>query len=164
LTLRHFDLGASPLTSANVALGWVGVLDALKTLLETGEPLGPVTIEASAVDDTAWHRQLAVAANGEAWALLGRERLDAADLDELLERAHASAYHWRRAAPPEAPEQARAAWLLARCHTIAGHGDLALHHAERCATLTSADDEDRAILAADLAAEPWFGLPVPASV
>ena len=27
-----------------------------------------------------------------------------------------------------------------------------------------ADDEDRAILLADIAAEPWFGLPVPASV
>jgi hypothetical protein len=26
-----------------------------------------------------------------------------------------------------------------------------------------ADDEDRAILMADLAAEPWFGLPVPAA-
>ena len=45
VTLRHFDLEMSPLTSANVALGWVGVLDSMKTLLETGEPLGNLTLE-----------------------------------------------------------------------------------------------------------------------
>lgn len=44
VTLRHLDLDASPRTSDNVALGWVGVLDSLKTLLETGEPLGDLDL------------------------------------------------------------------------------------------------------------------------
>jgi uncharacterized protein YndB with AHSA1/START domain len=44
LTLRHFDLEQSPLTSNNVAIGWYGVLHSMKTLLETGEPLGDITI------------------------------------------------------------------------------------------------------------------------
>ena len=44
ITLRHLALGDSPLTSDNVAVGWNGVLDSLKTLLETGEPLGDYAI------------------------------------------------------------------------------------------------------------------------
>jgi uncharacterized protein YndB with AHSA1/START domain len=39
VTLRHTGLEGSPRTWANVRLGWVVVLDGMKTLLETGEPL-----------------------------------------------------------------------------------------------------------------------------
>ena len=42
VTLRHLDLARSPGTWANVRLGWVGVLDSMKTLLETGDELGDV--------------------------------------------------------------------------------------------------------------------------
>ena len=38
--VRHYDLGLSPKTWANVADGWEAILDGMKTLLETGEPLG----------------------------------------------------------------------------------------------------------------------------
>ena len=37
--LVHGDLAYSPLTWAHVKDGWVWVIDALKTLLETGRPL-----------------------------------------------------------------------------------------------------------------------------
>lgn len=37
----HGDLGASPITWASVRHGWVWILDALKSLLETGEALPP---------------------------------------------------------------------------------------------------------------------------
>jgi uncharacterized protein YndB with AHSA1/START domain len=39
LTVVHDELEASPKTAENVAGGWSFVLSALKTLLETGEPL-----------------------------------------------------------------------------------------------------------------------------
>ena len=39
VTTIHRDLGLSPITSANVADGWIWVLQSMKTLLETGEPL-----------------------------------------------------------------------------------------------------------------------------
>ena len=40
LTVIHDELDAAPKTAANVAGGWSFVLSGLKTLLETGEPLG----------------------------------------------------------------------------------------------------------------------------
>ena len=40
LTVIHDELEAAPKTAANVAGGWSFVLSGLKTLLETGEPLG----------------------------------------------------------------------------------------------------------------------------
>ncbi len=42
LRLLHGDLAQSPKTWANVEHGWVWILDSLKSLLETGEPLPPV--------------------------------------------------------------------------------------------------------------------------
>ena len=44
--LVHGDLALSPLTWANVEDGWVWVLDALKTVLETGRTLPPITVDA----------------------------------------------------------------------------------------------------------------------
>jgi uncharacterized protein YndB with AHSA1/START domain len=142
VTLRHLDLGLSPLTSANVELGWLVVLDGMKTLVETGEPLGAVDLDAPTVpDDHDQHRRLAATANGEAWELLGKlgdEPASEEEAFELLARAWAAAYHWRRAASPDAPQQARAAWLLSRASVVAGDVDAALRHAERCAQLTAA--------------------------
>jgi uncharacterized protein YndB with AHSA1/START domain len=40
LTVVHDELEAAPKTAANVAGGWSYILSGLKTLLETGEPLG----------------------------------------------------------------------------------------------------------------------------
>ena len=40
LTVIHDELEASPKTAENVARGWSFILSGLKTLLETGEPLG----------------------------------------------------------------------------------------------------------------------------
>ncbi len=137
LTLRHVDLALSPLTSASVALGWDQVLCSMKSLLETGEPLGELEIGPTSPPSTdSTHRRLAAQANGEAWDLLSNDELTSTDLDDLIERACACSYHWRRAAASNAPQQARAAWLLARAYTVAGHADLALHHAERCRLLT----------------------------
>lgn len=140
LTVRHHHLGSSPKTSEHVALGWVSVLDGMKTLLETGEPLGPVALEDPPTHDGAEaHRQAAARANGETWALLAAAGNGAeVDCTQLLERAYTSAYHWRLATGPEAIQQARAEWLLARCHTVAGNKVLAADHARRCAALTEA--------------------------
>jgi hypothetical protein len=46
----HGDLGQSPLTWQNVKDGWVWILDSMKTLLETGNPLPRVRDYEGVVD------------------------------------------------------------------------------------------------------------------
>lgn len=82
-------------------------------------------------------RRLAAAANGAAWEWLTRTDRSDEDDAELLECAYAAAHHWRRATDPGAIERARAAWLLARVHTVCGHTELASKSARRCAELTA---------------------------
>jgi uncharacterized protein YndB with AHSA1/START domain len=203
VTTIHRDLGLSPVTSASVGTGWVWILDSMKSLLETGSALAGSEPDVAAVDtDGDWHRAAGIEANNSAWELLGRDdvaRLSPDEVDDLLGRAYASTYHWRRAARRGPENQARGSWLVSHVHAVLGHGDLALYHADRCAAVVAetglqdfdlayaheararalaclgrldeakgelaaahsvpiADDEDRKILAGDLAAGPWYGL------
>ena len=89
-------------------------------------------------DDGERHRQMAIAANNETWELLERPERSADEVDDLLGRAYAAAYHWRRAARRGPEHVARASWLLSRVHAVLGHGDLALHHADQCAAEVAA--------------------------
>ena len=148
VTLRHGDLALSPMTWANVRLGWVQVVDGLKTLLETGQPMPEVQLPTAPTDPVEiegnWHRAQAVTANNSVWELLDGRSLSPDEADEILHRAYAAAYHWRRATGATAINQARAAWLVSRAHAVLGHGVVALHHADRCAELTrhAADEAD----------------------
>lgn len=78
------------------------------------------------------HRAAAVDANNTTWELLDGRDYTPADVDEMLGRAYAAAYHWSRATGRTAANDARASWLLSRCHAVLGQGDLSLHHADRC--------------------------------
>lgn len=138
VTLRHYDLFASPGVWASVELGWVGVLDSMKTLLETGDELGAVdTGERRPAADVAahWHRAQGVEANNSAWELLDGRQLTDDETDDLLARAYSAAYHWRRASGATPANAARASWLISHVHAVLGHGELALHHADRCAAV-----------------------------
>ena len=138
VTLRHRDLARSPGTWANVRLGWVAVLDGMKTLLETGAELGGVSTPDRPADCDVvadWHRAQGIEANNSAWELLDGRELSAVEADDLMARAYAAAYHWARAAGAGPENTARAAWLLSRVHAVLGHGDLALHHADRCTAI-----------------------------
>lgn len=147
LTTIHRDLASSPVTSASVGGGWAWILQSMKSLLETGEPLagsppedGRDATAVSSVEDASAeaHRRYAITANNSTWELLGRDDLAPDEFDDLLGRAYASTYHWRRAARRAPENAARASWLVSRVHAVLGHGDLALHHAERCMAATSA--------------------------
>ena len=139
VTLRHGDLALSPITWEHVRLGWVEIIDGLKTWLETGTAL-PAVDRADLADPTEvegnWHRAQAITANNSTWELLDGRELDGDAIDDLLQRAYAAAYHWRRAVGGTVINEARASWLLARAHATVGHGEVALHHAERCAAHT----------------------------
>ena len=151
LRLTHSDFGGLSRTWAATAGFWPPVISGLKTLLETGEPLGPVDLpplEGDAVDlDAEWHRDLGIDTNQEVWGLLGRlDRTPAAD-EAMVRAAYASAYHWSRAARRTEANEARAEWMLSHVHAVLGRADMAQHHAQRCLAVVEAaglDDFDLA--------------------
>ena|ERR1700724_2076930 len=110
------------------------------------------------------HRALATQAFNASWSLLERDRTEAEDL-ELLEVAFTSRHHWRQEGGPQ--QIAIADWMVSRCCSELGDGALALRFA--VAALAAAppdarraahvlaeetDDEDRALIEAQLASVP----------
>jgi uncharacterized protein YndB with AHSA1/START domain len=133
LRLEHGDLAGSPLTWADVKDGWEYVLDGLKTVIETGESLPPMTATLPTIDDAAgeWHRAQAMECNNSTWEMIEAERTPAND-EEMLRRAYASTYHWARAVRRGPANEARGAWLLAKVQLLAGQPELSLRYADQC--------------------------------
>jgi uncharacterized protein YndB with AHSA1/START domain len=145
LRVVHGDLARSPITWSHVSDGWVWILHAMKTLLETGEQLPDWTVNvagsaaASAADIAGdWHRAQAIECNNSCWEIIGNDEVTAHDRDELLRRAYASAYHWQRAAGRSPATEARARYMIAKAHLVAGNAELALRSAD--ATLAQCID------------------------
>ena len=136
LRLEHGDLAGSPLTWANVKDGWVYVLDGLKTVIETGESLPPLTAQVTPIDDASgeWHRTQGIECNNSTWEMIEAERTPDND-EEMLRRAYASAYHWARAVRRGPANDARGAWLLAKVQLLVGQPELSLRYADRCMSI-----------------------------
>ena len=81
----------------------------------------------STEEATAWHRRFAVAANNRAWDLSEQTR-NAAEDQEMLDAAHASAWHWQKVGTEL--NRMRATMLLAEVHALLGLGQSALAYAE----------------------------------
>ncbi len=132
--LVHGGLAFSPLTWANVKDGWVWVLDAMKTVLETGREL-PATREdpvSDAPSDGDWHRRQAVETNNAVWELVGAPERSADDDEEMLRRAYAAAFHWQRATGAGPANEARACYMIAKVLLLTGQPDASLRSADRC--------------------------------
>ena len=136
LDVVHGDLARSPLTWATVKDGWVWILDGLKTLLETGQPLPAPTDDGPppVVDDIrgGWHRSQGIECNNSVWELIDKAERTPADDEEMLRRAYGSAYHWQRAKGRGPENEARALWMLSKVHLLAGLPERALHYGEAC--------------------------------
>jgi len=78
-------------------------------------------------DPTTWHRFFAASANNAAWALAELPAI-AVDRRELLDAAHAAAWHWRQAGTRL--NEMRALMLLAQAHAQAGLGETAIAFAD----------------------------------
>jgi uncharacterized protein YndB with AHSA1/START domain len=134
LTLTHGDFGGLSRTWARMAEAWVGIVSGLKTLLETGEPLGPVPETSASLEETdidaEWHRSLGIDAHMEVWALLGRDDRSPADDEAMLRAAYASAYHWSRAARRTEANESRGEWMISHVLAVLDRPDGAQHHAE----------------------------------
>ena len=141
LRLEHGDLAFSPLTWANVKDGWVYVLDGLKTAIETGESLPPLTADLQPIEDSdgEWHRAQGIDCFNATWEMIEAERNPEND-EQMLRRAYASTYHWARAARRVPANDARGAWLLAKVQLLSGQPQLSLRYADRCLDLCKQHD------------------------
>jgi len=79
--------------------------------------------EGSEPEALEWHRQVAMQCNNRAWALSVAQRSPPEDR-EMLDAAHASAWHWARIGTEL--NRMRATMLLAEVHALLGHGRTAL--------------------------------------
>ncbi|MGZ8259344.1 MAG: hypothetical protein ACXWUL_02195 [Caldimonas sp.] len=75
----------------------------------------------------AWHRKFAAVGNNRAWELSVQVR-GAAESREMLDAAHASAWHWAQVGTEL--NRMRATMLLAEVHALLGFGASALAYAE----------------------------------
>ena len=138
LSLVHEDFGGLSKTWSITLTGWRVVIDGLKTLLETGEPIGEIPDDRAAdeivpVDLTAEeHRTRGIEIFNDTWRIMGLDPRTAEDDEAMIRSAYASAYHWSMAARRTIANDARGEWLLSRVHVLAGRGETALHHAQRC--------------------------------
>lgn len=87
------------------------------------------------------HRRLGVELYNGTWALIERGNRTPDQDDEMLHRAHASAYHWLQA-PHTAANRARSHWLCSRVHALAGQPEGAIHHARRCLALVQGHGDE----------------------
>lgn len=78
-------------------------------------------------DVVTWHRTFAAEANDRAWTLSERRDLTTDERVELLDAAHAAAYHWRQIGSEA--QIAQADLLLGWVHALLGHGRLAMRFA-----------------------------------
>ena len=99
-------------------------------------------------EQSAACRRFAVSANNEAWEILERPARSPEETDQMLNAAHAAAWHWGRIGG--AVQRLRARYLLATAHAVAGSGTQAIRHGQ--AALASMEAGDVEIGAFDRAA------------
>jgi hypothetical protein len=75
-----------------------------------------------------WHRWFAVECNNDAWRLSEAASRSAAEDAEMLNAAHAAAFHWNQVGTEL--NVALAETLLGHVHALLGHGELAMRYAQ----------------------------------
>ena len=90
--------------------------------------------------DAETHRALAAGLFNRSWDLLEIEDRTGRQDAELIDTAHASAWHWRQVG--SAANEARGHWLLARVYSVLGHGAEAVYHARQANEVLDAGGDD----------------------
>ncbi len=75
-----------------------------------------------------WHKRFGVQCNNRAWELSFKEKRDPAENEEMLDGAHAAAWHWSHVGTELS--RMRALTLLAEVHAALGMGDSAMAYAD----------------------------------
>src|SRR5262249_61192788 len=83
-------------------------------------------------------RRAGVTPNTSTWPRSGRGDGPPAETDEMIHRAHASRWHWARAAGTKPVNLARGEWLCSRVYSTIGRAEPARWHAQRCVEINEA--------------------------
>jgi hypothetical protein len=84
--------------------------------------------------DKATHKEIAIELFNATWDLIDKEDRTQAEIDRMINAAHASRYHWEIAGT--ALNIARGEWQISRVYAILGRSEPCLYHAERCLQIT----------------------------
>lgn len=83
--------------------------------------------EPDSTDPQAWSRYFAVEANNRAWDLASLPTRSAEQARDMLDTAHASAFHWNGVG--NELNRVRASYLIAEVHALLGMGESAMARA-----------------------------------
>jgi DNA-binding transcriptional MerR regulator len=109
----------------------------------------PMTASSPALLDADSHRRLGADLFNHVWTLLETEDRSFEQDAEMIHAAHASAYHWTKADPPDLRQrQAIGEWQCSRAYATLGRGEPALHHARRCVELAEGEKVEDWVIAA----------------
>jgi hypothetical protein len=85
------------------------------------------------------HRSLGAGLFNRTWDLLAIEERTQEQDDDLIDTAHASAWHWRQVGTTA--NAARGHWLCSRVYAVLGRGEPAVHHARRATEILAGGGE-----------------------
>lgn len=95
--------------------------------------------------DAAAETALAKRLFNRVWALLEKPDRTDEDIDEMINAAHASRYHWGNVGTPQ--NLAIGDWQIARVYSELGRGEPALFHAGRTVAIAEASEVDSWLVA-----------------
>jgi len=81
-----------------------------------------------------FHKKIATETNNAIWPTLDKEDPEQEELDDALQMAFTSRYHWGIIGEPI--NLARADYMISRVYSSMKMPELALHHADRCLEIT----------------------------
>jgi hypothetical protein len=87
-------------------------------------------------DVAAAHRYFSAHCFNEAWSFIDKPDRSPSDNDDMLDAAHASAWHWRQRPDCGNDKLSVAYWQLARVYALAGEPGRAGSYARRCLELS----------------------------
>ncbi|NIA25073.1 MAG: hypothetical protein GWP04_05840 [Gammaproteobacteria bacterium] len=88
----------------------------------------------------ATHRRFATECFNAAWDLLEKRDHTPEEVDEMVDLAHASRWHWAQTKACTPLNLAVGAWQLSRVYAVVGCPDLALHHGQESLRLCQDND------------------------
>ena len=81
-----------------------------------------------------FHKKIAVETNNGIWPVLDKNTPSQSELEDALDMAHTSRYHWGKIGKPI--NLARADYMISRVYSAMGWGASALFYAKRCLKIT----------------------------